>query len=184
MEVYVLESTANSNEFITGMDDRVYPVALTTNLAQATLFDSEERAKEVAEINGWCARRLEMTLGELIYRPAVEGEKPIEIVGGRVSAKDIALKHLEEANPIGWNGKTPDVPEGFSTSPATYMVDSESFVEISFVQDQALGIWCHICKLITEHGKRVFAFANGDSVYDADLIAKTIMRVCGDRVKA
>lgn len=92
------------------------------------------------------------------------------------TALNIATKHLLKTNPDNWNGEG-DRPESFKSTIATYPVNDDTELDISFEYDKEDG-WYHLCELRDKESEELLAILSGYGVDSPQNLADTISDIC------
>lgn len=95
-------------------------------------------------------------------------------------AIEIAEKHLQKANPSLWDGQN-EAPADFDSRIATYPIDNEIELDISFEYDEEDG-WLHLCELRDFTSEEILSIMHGYGINSPQNLADTIEDICAGRL--
>lgn len=95
-------------------------------------------------------------------------------------ATDIAKAHIQKMNPSLWDG-TGEQPAGFDNRIATYPIDRNTELDISFEHENGDG-WLHLCELRDKHTGELLEMLHGYGIDSPLNLEETIAEICEGRL--
>lgn len=95
-------------------------------------------------------------------------------------AVEIALKHIQKANPSLWNGSS-ERPKDFDSRILTYPIDEDTELDISFEYEKKDG-WLHLCELRHRHTGELLNIMHGYGIDSPQNLTDTIEDICDGRL--
>jgi len=91
-------------------------------------------------------------------------------------AAEIAQAHIQKANPTLWDG-TGNRPADFDSRIATYPIDQDTELDISFEYEKGDG-WLHLCELRDKHTGELLELLHGYGIDSPLNLSDTIEDIC------